>query len=453
MPGTDAVEAIRARQADGTFVAFVADSAQGAAGFAACDLAIGLSSGRSSRFPARADLLAPDLSGLAAIVEAGARRELVARDAVGLSTVANIAGAVWGFRGAPGLNRASQAVYITALAALVDGWVRLKGGGRRGAAVARLEDPHPERWGRYSIDEVLHTLGTTADGLDSDTARARRQDEPASHGRNAMVHAVLDHVRSPLAAVLGAGAGLALVVGAPLDFFIIGATLGVNVAVGAWQERRAGQAAEMLAQLGAATARVIRAGEIVAVPAVEVVPGDVLVLQAGDRVAADARVLKADNLEVDEAALTGESLPGAKAPEVGTDASRVLLEGSDVTVGTGRAIVFAVGRGTRMGATAAALSTEDTAGGALGLRLSRMMRQLFPLAAAGGAIVVASGVIRGRALPSQLAIGASIAIAAVPEGLPLLTGIGQAAVAHRLAGRKAVVRRLTAVEALGRVDT
>src|SRR5207248_7622198 len=105
LPETDPLEAIGARQHEGAVVAFVSDSAHAAPAFAACDLAIALSSGRSGQFPARADLLAPDLGALAAIVEAGARREAAARDSVALSVVANVAGAVWGFRGQPGVER------------------------------------------------------------------------------------------------------------------------------------------------------------------------------------------------------------------------------------------------------------------------------------------------------------------------------------------------------------
>jgi cation-transporting ATPase I len=98
------------------------------------------------------------------------------------------------------------------------------------------------------------------------------------------------------------------------------------------------------------------------------------------------------------------------------------------------------------------LNVDETNQSPLSVRLSMMLRQLLPLAATGGALVVGSGVMRGQSLLSQLAIGGSIAVAAVPEGLPLLAGVGEAAVARRLASRNALVRRLAAVEALGRVD-
>ncbi|HKO24038.1 MAG TPA: cation-transporting P-type ATPase, partial [Chloroflexota bacterium] len=420
--------------------------------FAACDIAIELSSGRSSWFPPRADLLAPDLGALSAIIEAGARREAATRDAVALSAVANVAGSVWGFRGQPGIERASLAVHITALAALADSWLRLRGGEQPRRLAAQLVDPRPERWGRRSVPDVLRALDTTEEGLTSIQAAERQHAVPPVVQRHALLRAVLDQIRSPLTGTLAAAAGLSLVLGSALDVAIITATIAVNVAVGAWQEHQAGRAAEALRRMATPTARVLRDGRPTTVPATDLVPGDVLLLAPGDRVAADARLLSAQGLEVDEAALTGESLPVPKAATGGTDASRVVLEGSDVTVGTGWAVVVAVGRHTRLGATAAALALEETQQSALGARLHHLMSQVMPLSAVAGALVAASGLVRGQPLLTQLAVGASLAIAALPEGLPLLAGTAQAAVARRLMHHHALVRRLDAVEALGRVD-
>jgi cation-transporting ATPase I len=452
LAGADAVAVIRAWQQEGAFIAFVANNARAAAGFAACDLAIGLTSGRT-RLPARADLLAPDLGALAAIIEAGVRREAVVRDSVMLSVVTNGVGAVWGFQGSPGVARASRVVYLGALGALGVGWARLRGGERPWASIANISDPRPERWGRQSIASVLRAMETTEVGLTSAQAVERRQAAAPRARRQTLLDAVLDQVRSPLIGILAAGAGLSLALGATADVAIIGATIVANVLVGAWQEYRAGAVTNALERMGSATARVLRDGQVVTVPKDAVVRGDVLLLAPGDRVAADARVLSAQNLEVDEAVLTGESLPVPKMPTGGTDASRIVLEGSDVTAGSGRAVVVAVGRDTRLGATAAALATQsETQQSPLGLRLSRLLGQTLPIAAIGGAIVTVSGLLQGLAATSQLAIGASVALTAVPEGLPLLTEVGEAAVARRLADQQALVRRLSAVEALGRVD-
>lgn len=449
---TDPVACIRSVQALGSLVAYVADSAGAAPAFAACDLAIGLSSGRTGRFAARADLLAPDLQAVTAILEATTRRETAVRDSVVLSAASNVAGAVWGLRTVPGLARATFPLYFAALAALGDGWIRLRGGVRATASILRLTDPRPERWGRRSIEQVLVALHTSPSGLTGEQAEERREAPPAATNRSGILRSILDQLRSPLTGILAAGAALSFALGSVADVAMIAGTIAVNALIGAWQEFQAGQAVAALQRIGTSTAQVLRDGEIVTVPAAHVVPGDVLVLSPGVRVAADARVIDASGLEVDEAILTGESFPVAKVASDGPAASQVVLAGSDVTVGTGRAVVFAVGNRSRIGATAAALALDETGTTPLGIRLNRMLRQVLPLAGAGGLIVFLSGWLRRRPLLPQLAIGTTIAISAIPEGLPLLAGVSEAAVARRLSARRVLVQRLSAVEALGRVD-
>jgi cation-transporting ATPase I len=454
VPSSDSVAAIRKRQQAGAFVAFLSDSALAAPAFADCDLAIGLAPARTGRFPARADLLAPNLDAVGAVLEAGARGDRAVRDAVVFSAAANLFGAVWGFRGRPGIERASYAVYAGALAALADGWLRLRGGERSASAVSELVDPHPERWGRQSAARVLDAFQTTEAGLSDAAAKKRRRALPRPARRARIVTAILDQVRSPVNGILVGGGLLSLIAGgAPLDIVIIGVTVGVNVLVGVWQERQAGRAVEALRRLGMATARVLRNGAPITLPATAVVPGDVLLLAPGDRIAADARLLGAHSLEVDEAALTGESVPVAKrADEAGPPESRIVLEGSGVVAGTGRAVIVSVGRQTRLGATAAALSLDEEEASPFDARLARLLQMALPIAAGGAATVIISGILWRKPLIAQMSVAASIALAVVPESLPLLAGTGQVGVARRLARRRALVRRLSAVEALGRVD-
>lgn len=452
LASADAVGAIRSVQATGATVAYVSDNAGEAAALAAADLSVGLSSGRSERFPARADLLAPDLFSLTAIADATARRDAVVRDSVVLSLVSNLIGASWGLRSAPAISQVSYPIYGAALAALADGWLRLRGGTRAVSSIVRMVDPRPERWGRRGIESVLEALHASREGLASEQAAGRREIERPLPARNVMVQAILDQLRSPLTGILAAGAALSLVLGSVADVVMIGGTIVGNALVGAYQERQAGEAVAALQRIGTTTAEVLRDGAVRSVPAHDVVPGDVLVLRAGVRIAADARLLTAYGLEVDEATLTGESVPVPKMAEGGTDANRVVLAGSDVTVGTGRAVVFAVGNRSRMGAIAAAMAIDETSASPLGVRLNHMLRQVLPLAGIGGLLVFASGWLRRRPLLPQLAIASTIAIAAIPEGLPLLAGVGEAAVARRLAHRNVLVHRLSAVEALGRVD-
>ena len=448
----DAAERIRHHQATGGIVAVLSDTPHAAQEFAEGDLAIALTSGRGGRFAARADLLVPDLGAAAAIVEAGAVRDQAVRDSVLASLGSNLAGAAWGVAGNPQFDRGSQATYVAALAAIEDGYMRLRGGRPARSLTERLSDPQPERFGRMSVDEVFASLDTSGDGLGSEDARGRWREESSGERSHPILDAVLDQLRSPLNGILAGAAGMSLLLGATGDVAMIGAVIVVNTAVGAWQERQAGRAAEALEQMSARTTRVLRDGEVHRVDVQELVPGDVIVLGTGDRIPADARLIEADDLEVDEAPLTGESLPVEKVAAGGTPSSRIVLEGSDVTVGSGRAVVVAVGTGTRMGATALAVAMHETSESPLGRRLSRMFRQGLPVAAGGGLLVTLAGAAWRRPLLPQLALGTSVALAAIPEGLPLLAGVAQASVARRLAGHDALVRRVAAVEALGRVD-
>jgi magnesium-transporting ATPase (P-type) len=452
-PANDVLATIRNRQRTGAIVAFVSDSAEAAAAFAACDLAVGLGGGSGHEFPARADLLAPDLRAIVDLLEAGARRAMAVRDGMRLSMLANGIGMALSFsQGLLGVHRASLAVYLAALAALGSGWVRLRGGQRPESSLAYLADPRPERWGRRSLADVFRAFNATADGLISAEAAARRITHDSSTGSDAILTALRNQIRTPIISILTGGACLTLVLGQPLNTALLAMTISINIAAGVWQEREVGKATDEIQKLAAGTARVLRDGHAVTVPASHVVPGDILLLAPGDRVAADARMLGAAGLEIAEAALTGESLPVAKGPDEWTDAGRIVLEGSDVVVGTGRAVVVAVGRHSRLGATAAALGVERSEESPMGTRLAQVLRIALPLAFGGGALAGAAGLLYGGVPAAQLTVGVTTALSAIPEGLPLLAGVGQAGVARRLSAHRALVRRIAAVEALGRVD-
>lgn len=445
-------EHVRERQRAGELVAVLSDSPHSAPAFAAADIAIALTSGLSGRFAARADLLAPDLDAVSAIVIAAARRRAAVGDAVALSMLSNVAGAFFGLRTAVGLDRGSQPTYIAALAAIGLSSLRLAGGGVSGLSARRLVDPAPEQWGRPDLQDVFRQLETSTEGLSAAEAERRAVSRPEVRRESPVVAAVRDQLRSPLNAALAAGAGISLMFGAVADVGLIAAVIVANTGIGVWQEHQADRASELLAHEASGTVSVRRSGQAVQVLASELVTGDVIALGSGDRVPADARLIASEALEVDEASLTGESLPVSKAAIDSSEAGRVILEGSDVTVGTATAVVFAVGDQTRMGATTAALASIEPAHGALDRRLSQLLRQSVPVIAGGAALIAVSGVVWRRPIAAQLALAASIATAVVPEGLPLLAGVSEAAVARRLAGRNALVRRLSAVEALGRVD-
>jgi calcium-translocating P-type ATPase len=449
----DALATVRQRQQSGAVVAVVSDSADAAEAFAACDLAVGLAGGYVADFPARTDLLAPDLLALADLLEAGARRESAVRDGVALAITSNGVGAVLSLFGAGlGPERSSWGVYLTGLAAIAAALFRLRGGTRPESILGYLVDPRPERWGRRTPGDVLRAFNSREQGLTSLEAEARSSPVAMVTGRDRLITAFRNQLRTPIISILAGGACLTIVLGQPLNTALLGLTVGINIAVGVWQEREVGRAADELRRLTAGVARVWRDGRISLVARTEVVPGDVLQLSPGERVAADARLLAASGLEIGEAALTGESLPVAKGPDATSDANRIVLEGSDVVAGTGQAVVVAVGRHTRLGATAASLNVERDEESPMGTRLGQILRIALPVAFGGGALAGLAGLLYGAAPVAQLTVGVTTALSAIPEGLPLLAGVGQAGVASRLSARRALVRRVAAIEALGRVD-
>jgi cation-transporting ATPase I len=450
--GTSLAERARWLRAEGLLVSVVADGAHAGQAFEECDLAVGVGSGRRGPFAARADLLASNPEAVAAILEAGRLRDLAVRDALALSAVANGIGFGWGLARAPEVGRAGIVNHVTGLLAIASAWMRLRGGRQARSVAERIADPQPERWGRRSIESVLEDLRARREGLSDDEAAARRRPRPDFAGDVDLARAAWAQIDSPLTAALGGAALLSFSFGALGDVAMLVGVIAANTAVGMWQERQAGRAAEELSRIGAQSARVVRDGREVAVSADELVPGDVIVIASGDRVPADARLLEEEALEVDEAALTGESFPARKSADGGAPSERVLLEGTDVTSGSGRAVVVAVGAETRMGATTAALAVGDNGDSPLTSRLDRIFRQALPAIAIGGGLVSISGILWRRPALPQVALGTSVAVGALPEGLPLLAGVAEAGVARRLSRRRALLTRLSSVEALGRVD-
>ena len=210
-----------------------------------------------------------------------------------------------------------------------------------------------------------------AGGLSATAAANRLRPRPVSRGREELLAAVGKQLRAPTMTLMAGGACVTLLLAQPLNTALISVSLTINVLAGLWQERQVSRGGESVQQLGAPRARVLRDGVPVTVTAAELVPGDVLLLMRGDRVAADARLLSAESLEVGEATLTGESLPVTKGPAEPDDHKCIVLEGSEVVVGSGRAVVVAVGRQTRLGATAAAMDVSADRESPLGARLAR----------------------------------------------------------------------------------
>jgi Ca2+-transporting ATPase len=260
---------------------------------------------------------------------------------------------------------------------------------------------------------------------------------------------------NPMVALLLVASAVAGALGEVADAVAIGTIVALNAIVGFVQEFRAEKALLALRAMTAPRARVLRDGRSVMIAASEVVPGDVLVLEAGDVVAADARLGEANHLSTIEAALTGESMPVTKSTEaVRADAplaerhDHVFL-GTSVATGTGTATVVATGMGTQMGRIAELLASAESGETPLQQRLEKVSKSLLVLCLGIVAAVAILGIVRGQPALEVLLASVSLAVAAVPEGLPAVVTIALAVGVQRMAARHVLVRRLPAVETLG----
>jgi Ca2+-transporting ATPase len=258
--------------------------------------------------------------------------------------------------------------------------------------------------------------------------------------------------------VLIAAAVVSGIVGSLSDTIAIVVIVVLNAALGFTQELRAQRALAALRRLAAATAGVVRDGRRCTVPAADLVPGDVVVLEAGSIVPADLRVIEAAQLRVSEAALTGESVPVEKAVDpVEDDAAPVgertsmAFKGTTVTYGRGLGLVTATGMATELGRLAGMIEAADSGKTPLQRRLAHFGRRLALAVLGICAIIFVVGVTRGEPALLMFLTAISLAVAAVPEALPAVVTILLALGARRLADRDALIRRLPAVETLGSV--
>ncbi|WP_394618922.1 cation-translocating P-type ATPase [Lentzea sp. JNUCC 0626] len=307
-----------------------------------------------------------------------------------------------------------------------------------------------------------------AAGLEVDPARGLAPAEAAARlaatGPNQLAETaarpwwrtLVAQVASPLNLVLVVAAALAGVVERSFtEALIIGLVLLFNGVLGFVQERRADQAVAALRGLLSPTARVRRASEVTEVPAADLVPGDVVLLEAGDRVPADGRVLSQVRLEADESGLTGESLPTAKsvaavAADVAvSDRTSMLHMTSIVTRGRAEFVVTATGMRTEIGEVAGLLDRTETTRTPLQHQLDRLGTHLAYLAGGAVLLVVALQWYAGRGVGEIITLAVALGVAAIPEGLPAVVTVTLALGLRRMARQRAIVKRLNAVETLG----
>ena len=222
----------------------------------------------------------------------------------------------------------------------------------------------------------------------------------------------------------------------------------VNAFLGFIQEYRTEKTMEALKSMAAPTCRVTRDGEIKELPSSSLVPGDHILLDSGDRVPADARLISAYSMKADESILTGESVPADKSAGKGGD-TEVVHMGTIITSGRGDAVVTATGMNTEMGKIAGMLGEIKESQTPLQKRLNQLGKFLAIGCLAICAIVAVTGVLKGEHILDMLIVGISLAVAAVPEGLPAIVTISLALAVGRMVKRKALIRKLHAVETLG----
>jgi Ca2+-transporting ATPase len=294
--------------------------------------------------------------------------------------------------------------------------------------------------------------GDPLSGLDTEEALRRLADLGpnivAARRRISPIASTLTQLRDPLMLVLLAAAVLTLATSDLTDAAVILIVVVVNTAVGVTQELRADRAIAALSALSAPKVRVRRDGHDAELAAADIVPGDVLILGEGDIVPADSAVLEAQALLVDEAALTGESVPVGKTADSSEHSE--LSAGTVVVKGRAIAVATATGADSSLGRIAALLDTALQAT-PLQRKLAALGRVLAAAAIALSAVVLALGLVRGEPLERMALTAISLAVAAVPESLPAVVTLSLALGARQMARRRAIVRRLAAVETLGSV--
>jgi len=312
-------------------------------------------------------------------------------------------------------------------------------------------------------DDLVEKLETDRErGLSKEEAQRRLK----KYGRNvleekekvSLLHILLDQLNTPVVYLLAAAAALSFAFGdIPEGTFIVVVIL-VNTAIGFWMERQAHLSMKALREMDRVRSRAIRDGEQEMIDAEELVPGDLLVLEAGDLIAADGRLVEASDLEVNESALTGESLPVGKNAEpveedtALADRTGMVYKGTAVTRGRGRVLVTATGDDTEVGRISELVQSAHGEDIPLDKKLHKLTKVLIWIVLGMAALLGLASTVTGQDLYTIVQTSIAWAIAAIPEGLPIVASIALARGMLRLADHQVIVKHLSAVEALGETN-
>ncbi len=321
-----------------------------------------------------------------------------------------------------------------------------------------------------TAEHVLEELESCEEGLLTDKVLERKEKYGPNKLREAkkvpLIKKFFEQMKDPMILILIAAAlisGITSVYAGEsfADVIIIMTVVIINAVLGVYQENKAEKAIEALQKMSAATCHVLRDGHTQKIKSEDLVPGDVILLEAGDAVPADARVLESHSMQIEEAALTGESVPVAKQTEALEgenvplgDRKNMVYMGSVVTYGRGKAVVVATGADTEMGKIADALSMAEDGQTPLQIKLSQLSKILTKLVLGICVFIFAlnllrAGSLNGKIILDTFMVAVSLAVAAIPEGLAAVVTIVLSIGVTNMSKRNAIIRRLTAVETLG----
>ncbi|WP_149915358.1 cation-translocating P-type ATPase [Sphingobacterium cavernae] len=323
------------------------------------------------------------------------------------------------------------------------------------------------KWHAIDYKEVLENFESSLQGLELEEVNKRRQkyglNELKRKNKDGILKVLWRQINNPLIWVLIGSSTLATALGKITDGMVVLAVVVVNSIIGFIQEYKAGKAIEALSNMVPENATVIRNGNIITIPVSEIVPGDIVQVAAGDRIPADMRIIQQKNLQVEEAALTGESVPSQKTTEAVTpdavigDRKCMVYSGTLVVSGTATAVVVKTGMDTELGKISDMLNETVDLDTPLTKKLGVIGKYLTIGIVAITAIIMfigtyralGQGVLLFDALKESLIFAIALAVGAIPEGLPAVVTISLAIGVQRMAKRNAIIRKLPAVETLG----
>ncbi len=329
------------------------------------------------------------------------------------------------------------------------------------------KNAHSGKWHATESDQVINALGSSLRGLASDEAKIRLQQYGPNQIKRKSGDGVLKllwrQINNPLIWVLIGSSTVAMALGKQTDGMVVMAVVVVNSIIGFIQEFKAGKAIEALSSMVPENAAVLRDGNLVTITVSEIVPGDIVQLAAGDRIPADMRLIQQKNLQVEEAALTGESVPSQKNTDtvnqdaVIGDRKCMVFSGTLVVSGTATAVVVDTGMNTELGKISDMLNEAIDIETPLTKKLAVIGKYLTIGIVAITAIILVIGTYRAlgqgvlleNALKESLIFAIALAVGAIPEGLPAVVTIALAIGVQRMAQRRAIIRKLPAVETLG----